>query len=1016
MSGETLLPRAHRQLVWTWTPLIAVAIGAVSLVSLRTGSFEPVPVTTLLPASWLRTRPIEARVSGLAWIPFVPKSSATLQNADPKRGASFDLGKQKQGVIALLGGDPRDAVATLEQASAANEPAVWNDLAAAYYEAAIRHDAPEFLADALAAADRALTIEPRRREALFNRALILQRLGLRTDARSAWSQYLMFDSASGWANEARTHLEALAPERPFLEVLDGDYDRISRDPAAAEAIYVLDPFGARGQGVVEVLGRWGQSTMRHDEPNATRHLNVARQLGHVVARRGDRMLEQAVAAIDRAGDDRAPLAAAHADFHAGMKTYQKSEPRKAEPLLRRAGAVFRRTGSPMAIPAFLWAAICVYDQGRRDESEHEIEVLLASTPAHFQAYRGFMLWQLGNARKARGEWGAAIAYYEQSAAIFEGLGEPGNVANVRRILATVYDKTGDSETAWKNRLASLNGQGIRSSDVDERTVWYLVEAAIVRRDWYVASSFLKVYVEITRRLDDEKDLASALLLRAVVRDHLDDARGVREDFAEARLAAARVDDASYQEMLRAMEWRSLAMLRATPPAEAESLLTKAIEYESARGLPSALPGLLLLRARARRGAGNVPGARDDVENGIQQLERHRESLPPGAARWGAFHEAEELFDEAMELAMIAGDAGSAFRFSEKARARSLLDAYGAPATLDLRAISHEIVVIEYATLPAGLIIFVADASGLHAVRVDVTRDVLAANVNAFVSALQKDESSEARDRGLSLFKQLVEPIASRIAGAATVVFVPDDVTSTIPFAALVDTQGDYLLQHHAIVVAPSASAFVLADEHRRRMSLPRSVLVVTASASAAGGASLPLVDREAKRILGNYRNTFRIDDRSSSQVVELLQRAAAADIIHFGGHAIGDPRGYEPASIVLGEHGVERRLGVAEIAKMRLPGTAVVVLAGCNTARGQRRAAEGVISVAHGFLFAGAPSAIATLWPISDESAALFFPRLHEKLASGMPAAEALREVQLEVIRRGDIPASLWAAVQDIGS
>ncbi|HWS72487.1 MAG TPA: CHAT domain-containing protein, partial [Thermoanaerobaculia bacterium] len=94
----------------------------------------------------------------------------------------------------------------------------------------------------------------------------------------------------------------------------------------------------------------------------------------------------------------------------------------------------------------------------------------------------------------------------------------------------------------------------------------------------------------------------------------------------------------------------------------------------------------------------------------------------------------------------------------------------------------------------------------------------------------------------------------------------------------------------------------------------------------------------------------------------------------------------------------------------------VVVLAGCGTSRGERRAAEGVISVAHGFLSAGAPSVIATLWPIDDDKASRFFPRLHRRLAEGLAPAEALRAAQLESIRNGDIPSSLWAAVQDIGS
>jgi len=112
----------------------------------------------------------------------------------------------------------------------------------------------------------------------------------------------------------------------------------------------------------------------------------------------------------------------------------------------------------------------------------------------------------------------------------------------------------------------------------------------------------------------------------------------------------------------------------------------------------------------------------------------------------------------------------------------------------------------------------------------------------------------------------------------------------------------------------------------------------------------------------------------------------------------------------------ERRVGVAEIARLRLRPSSVVVLAGCSTARGERRASEGVISVAHGFLAAGAPSVIATLWPINDQAASVFFPRLHKRLAEGFSPAEALRQTQLESIRRGDVPASLWAAVQDIGS
>ncbi|HEY0371671.1 MAG TPA: CHAT domain-containing protein [Thermoanaerobaculia bacterium] len=710
------------------------------------------------------------------------------------------------------------------------------------------------------------------------------------------------------------------------------------------------------------------------------------------------------------------LAEAHADFHSGMKAYRSQKAKTAELLLRRASTAFEQAGSPITYVAALWAALSADDLHDRDEVEKEIKALLAATPTDFPAYRGFILWQLANRHKERAEWGEALASYEQSAALFASIGETSNVANVRSIVAAIYDKTGDPEAAWRNRVAALGAGGIRTSDIEERAVWSAVDAAIVRRDWHMAASFLALYLEVTRRLKNDVELATALLLRAVVCERLSDQRGVESNFAEARVVASRVEDPAYQELLRTTEWQSTAMLAATPPATADALLTRVIDYQLAREQPNTLPELLLLRARARRRANNPAGAISDVQRGIEGLERHRESLPAGAARWGAFIAAEELFAEGVNLAMLAGDPQSAFRFTEQARARSLLDSYGATPDLDVRAIPRDTVIVEYATLPSVLVIFVADSNGVSATRVNAGRDELANDAAAMIESLEMDEASDAKRLAASLYTRLVAPVAARVAGAATVVFVPDGVTSAIPFGALVDARGDYLLRHHAVVEGASASAFIAARERRSRMpAAPRSVLVITSSAPAADAGALRYVDAEARRILRSYPRGFRLDE-DSAQFDELKDRALAADVIHIGSHAVGDPRGYEPASIVLRSHGEERRVGAAEIAKLNLDQTGVVVLAGCSTAQGRRRAAEGVISVAHGFLSAGVPSAVATLWPIDDEHASVFFPRLHEKLATGLPPAEALREVQLESIERGDLPPSMWAAVQIIGN
>jgi tetratricopeptide (TPR) repeat protein len=83
-----------------------------------------------------------------------------------------------------------------------------NDLSAAYLARAARDNRPQDLTRALEVVDRAVKADPTLAEALFNRALALERLSLAAEARAAWEDYLHVDGQSGWAGEARAHLAA----------------------------------------------------------------------------------------------------------------------------------------------------------------------------------------------------------------------------------------------------------------------------------------------------------------------------------------------------------------------------------------------------------------------------------------------------------------------------------------------------------------------------------------------------------------------------------------------------------------------------------------------------------------------------------------------------------------------------------------------------------------------------------------------------------------------------------------
>ena len=123
------------------------------------------------------------------------------KTTDPKIIAASGIG-------ALVTGQVDNAIEELTGALRIDDrnAFVWSDLASAYVERARLTGKAAPAADALRAADRALTLSPDLPEARFNRALALSYLDRRDEARAAWTAYLQRDSNSPWADEARARL------------------------------------------------------------------------------------------------------------------------------------------------------------------------------------------------------------------------------------------------------------------------------------------------------------------------------------------------------------------------------------------------------------------------------------------------------------------------------------------------------------------------------------------------------------------------------------------------------------------------------------------------------------------------------------------------------------------------------------------------------------------------------------------------------------------------------------------
>ncbi len=114
------------------------------------------------------------------------------------------------GIADLLRGNVEAAIRSLEEACGRAATAhCESDLGAAYFARAERSHAADDLTRASAHTRQALTLQPRQPEALFNDALILERLHRPNEAAAAWERFLNVDPGSGWAREARLHRSAL---------------------------------------------------------------------------------------------------------------------------------------------------------------------------------------------------------------------------------------------------------------------------------------------------------------------------------------------------------------------------------------------------------------------------------------------------------------------------------------------------------------------------------------------------------------------------------------------------------------------------------------------------------------------------------------------------------------------------------------------------------------------------------------------------------------------------------------
>ena len=347
-------------------------------------------------------------------------------------------------------------------------------------------------------------------------------------------------------------------------------------------------------------------------------------------------------------------------------------------------------------------------------------------------------------------------------------------------------------------------------------------------------------------------------------------------------------------------------------------------------------------------------------------------------------------------------------------------------------------------------------------------------VKAFRKSLQDPSSTNARELGRKLDETIFRPARELAAGTRHWIISPDGQLNFVPFEALVDQKGRFLLENQSIsyvttgrdllrmkVATPSRSAPLLVanpffgeppverwrlkevaanDQTRDR----RRSVTVGKDRSDVYFAPLSGSTQEAKQLRSLFPNARILSGADASKA--RLDSVDAPEILHIATHGFflndagsGGPeaarasRGINVAAkvnnpllrsgLALAGANVDAPgqdngiLTALEAANLDLWGTKLVTLSACDTGIGEVKNGEGVYGLRRAFILAGAQTVVTSLWSVSDFATRELMRDYYAGMKESVGRGEALRRAKLNMLKRkSQAHPFYWASFIQFGN
>jgi len=645
---------------------------------------------------------------------------------------------------------------------------------------------------------------------------------------------------------------------------------------------------------------------------------------------------------------------------------------------------------------------------------------------------GQVLGNLGNAYEVLGDYDKALVSYQQSLIIAGEINDRIGEGIARRNLAKIYSNLGEYEKAiesYKESLAIAKETGDRVGE--SRTLNNLGIAYHTQGNLTQAMAYYTKSLAIAQEISDRQGEGEALGGIGLVYED-------QGDFAKA---------ITYQQ-------QSLSV--------AQAIGNRSLERLALNNLGHALFS-----------AGELKEAEKKLRDAVKVLE----SLRPGlrdADKVSIFDTQVLTYNLLQQILIAQNKTEAALEVSEQGRARAFVELLqerlspeaalkstlnSEPPTIEqIKQIAQaqQATLVEYALVPdeqfkfqgklrgeaSELLIWVVQPTGKVAFRrVDLkflrsqeqaANDTLTAldelvNTSRILQGPRLRKGEAARKQ---LHQLLIEPIAEFLPTnpEARIIFIPQESLFLLPFGALQDASGQYLIEKHTISTAPAIQVLDLTHQQRQRLEAQyreplqgNDVLVVgnpTMPTLKLGETAEPLEplpgSEEEANAIASLLNTKPLIGNQATKV-DIVQQLPKMRVVHLATHGLLDDikeLGVPGAIALAPSENDDGFLTAGEILNLKL-NAELVVLSGCHTGQG-KITGDGVLGLSRSLITSGVPSAIVSLWAVPDSATGLLMTEFYRHLALNPDKAQALRSAMLTTMKQYPQPIN-WAAFTLIG-